>query len=155
MAEGMEGRHRHFVLSGVTETEAYRSPQTGGGRPNVPEQDRARHGGELQRQLNEVRIGADAVRRAQQAAGIQEEGLGLQIEFESFPEVELAFESLARERSGIELLNVRHEEEGERTLATVFVPDGKLDHFESLIRDYLAEKRDSVGRARDNGSRPR
>ena len=81
--------------------------------------------------------------------GIQEEGLGLQIEFESFSEVELAFESLARERSGIELLNVRHEE-GNRTLATVFVPDGKLDHFENLIRDYLAEKRDSAGRARDN-----
>ncbi len=61
----------------------------------------------------------------------------------------MAFESLARERSGIELLNVR-EEEGDRTWATVFVPDGKLDHFESLIRDYLAEKRDRAGRARDN-----
>ena len=30
------------------------------------------------------------------------------------------------------------------------MPDGKLDHFENLIRDYLAEKRDSIGRARDN-----
>ena len=77
-----------------------------------------------------------------------EEGLGLQVEFESFPDVELAFESLARERSGIELLNVRHEEN--RTLATVFVPDGKLVHFERLIHDYLAEKRDSAGRVRDN-----
>ena len=77
-----------------------------------------------------------------------EEGIGLQVEFESFPDVELAFESLARERSGIELLNVRHEED--RTHATVFVPDGKLDHFEGLIRDYLAEKRDSRGHVRDN-----
>ena len=67
-----------------------------------------------------------------------EDGLGLRLEFESFPEVEMAFESLARERSGIELLNVRHEEI--RTFATVFVPDGKLDHFEGLIRDYLEEK---------------
>ena len=77
-----------------------------------------------------------------------EDGLGLQVEFESFPDVELVFERLARERSGIELLNVRHEEN--RTLATVFVPDGKLDHFEGLIRDYLAEKRDRAGRLRDN-----
>ena len=77
-----------------------------------------------------------------------EEGLGLQVEFDSFPEIELAFESLARERSGIELLNVRHV--GDRTHATVFVPDGKLDHFERVIRDYLEEKRDSAGRARDN-----
>ena len=95
-----------------------------------------------------------------------EEGLGLQVEFESFPDVELAFESLARERQGIELLNVRHEREDTSatvfvpdgkldhsenlTRATVFVPDGKLDHFENLIRDYLAEKQDSIGRARDN-----
>ena len=74
--------------------------------------------------------------------------MGLQVEFESFPDVELAFESLARERQGIELLNVRHDET--RTLATVFVPDGKLDHFEGLIRNYLEERRDSAGRARDN-----
>ena len=70
------------------------------------------------------------------------------IEFESFPDIELAFESLARERSGIELLNVRRD--GNRMRATVFVPDGKLVHFENLIRDYLAEKRDSIGRPRDN-----
>ena len=70
------------------------------------------------------------------------------VEFESFPDIDLAFESLARERSGIELLNVRRD--GDRTCATVFVPDGKLVHFENLIRDYLAEKRDSIGRPRDN-----
>ena len=84
---------------------------------------------------------------AQRQAGI-DEGLGLMIEFESFPDIDLAFESLARERSGIELLNVRRD--GNRMCATVFVPDGKLVHFENLIRDYLAEKRDSIGRPRDN-----
>ena len=36
-----------------------------------------------------------------------EEGFGLQIEFESFPDIKLAFESLAAERSGIEIRNVR------------------------------------------------
>ena len=77
-----------------------------------------------------------------------EDGLGIRIEFESFPDVKLAFESLARERSGIELLNVR--DDGERIQATVFVPDGRLDHFEGLIRDYLAEKRDRADRPRDN-----
>ncbi len=77
-----------------------------------------------------------------------DEGLGLQVEFQSFPGIELAFESLARERSGIELRNVRHVDD--RIHATVFVPDGKLDHFERLIRDYLEEKRDRAGRARDN-----
>ena len=83
----------------------------------------------------------------QRSVGL-EDGLGLQVEFESFPDVELAFESLARERQGIELLNVRHDEN--RTLATVFVPDGKLGHFERLIRDYMKQKRDRAGRPRDN-----
>ncbi len=70
------------------------------------------------------------------------------MEFTSFPDIELAFESLARERYGIELLNVRHD--AQQTYATVFVPDGKLAHFEKLIRDYVEEKRDRKGRARDN-----
>ena len=43
---------------------------------------------------------------------------------EGFQDIELAIDSLARERSGIELLNARHD--GQRTFATVFVPDGKL-----------------------------
>ena len=101
----------------------------------------------MQGQIDALRVQANAARDAQEAAGM-EEGLGLQVEFESFPEIELAFESLARERSGIELLNVRHA--GDRTHATVFVPDGKLDHFERRIRDYLEERRNSAGKARDH-----
>ena len=101
----------------------------------------------MQGQIVALRVQANAARDAQEAAGMEEE-LGLQVEFESFPEIELAFESLARERSGIELLNVRHV--GDRTHATVFVPDGKLDHFERLIRDYLDERRNLAGRAYDH-----
>ncbi len=147
MANGAEEKKRHFILEGVTETEAYRSPQQGRGQhPAIPERDRIRHGEALQRQIDGLRTEAESARQTQQAAGINE-GLGLQVEFESLPDIELAFESLARERSGIELLNVRHDD---RTWATIFVPDGKLDHFEGLIRDYLAKKRDSLGRSRDN-----
>ena len=147
MANGADERNRHFILDGVTETEPFRSPQQGGGQATVPERDRERHGGTLRRQLDELHLQAEAAKEAQRQAGV-DEGLGLMIEFESFPDIELAFESLARERSGIELLNVRNE--GNRMCATVFVPDGKLVHFENLIRDYLAEKRDSIGRPRDN-----
>jgi len=71
-----------------------------------------------------------------------DDGFGLQIEFESFPDVELAFESLAAERSGIELLNVRHEDD--KTLASVFVPDGKLHILENKIAAYLDESKDST-----------
>ena len=146
MANGSDERHRHFFLEGVTETEAFRS-RGRGGRPPIPGQNRAQHGGALLQQVDELRTDAVSAREAQQAAGL-EDGLGLQVEFESFPDIELAFESLAREDQGIELLNVRQEES--RTHATVFVPDGKLDHFEGLIRSYLAERRDRAGRPRDN-----
>ena len=89
----------------------------------------------------------ETARQAQFDAGL-EIGIGLQVEFESFPDIELAFESLARERSGIELLNVHHDEQVTR--ATVFVPEGKLSHFEKLIREYLEEKRDKNGHPRDH-----
>lgn len=84
---------------------------------------------------------------AQREIGM-EDGLGLRLEFESFTDIDLAFDSLARERSGIELLNVR--QHCDITFATVFVPDGKLLHFERLIEQYLAENRDKNGDLRDN-----
>ncbi len=134
MVESRSGRHRHFILEGITETEAYRYPGGRGNGSSIPQRDRTQHGGALLGQIEECRSAVEAALEIQRSAGL-EDGLGLQVEFESFPDVEMAFESLARERQGIELLNVRHEEK--RTLATVFVPDGKLDHFEGLIRDYL------------------
>ena len=147
MPNGADGRNRHFILDEVTEVEGYRMPPRDIDPLVVPERNRRLHGTTLQRQLGELHSEADSARQAQQRAGI-EEGLGLRIEFASFPGVELAFESLAREHWGIELLNVRHD--GDRTYATVFVPDGKLTHFERLIQNYLAEKHDSAGRLRDN-----
>ncbi|MCY4076751.1 MAG: S8 family peptidase [Acidobacteria bacterium] len=147
MASGSARRSRHFIIEGCTTTERYRSTWTPRRPAPVPERNRIRHGGALQEQLEAVRKEADVAREVQRAAGIEED-LGLRIEFESFPEIELAFESLARDRSGIELLNVRLL--GDRTYATVFVPDGRLDHFERLIVDYMEEKRDRRGYARDN-----
>lgn len=147
MDEPQNQRKRHFILEGTADTERFRSPQQGGGGPPVPNRNRNRHGRTLLRQIEALRPHAATARDAQEAAGL-DEGFGLQVEFESFPDIELAFESLARKRSGIELLNVRHE--GESTLATVYVPDGKLDHFERLIGDYLEERRDRRGRPRDH-----
>ncbi len=83
----------------------------------------------------------------QQALGF-ESGLGLQIQFESQPDIELAFESLGNDTKHIELLSIK--KDGDTTIANVFVPDGKLEHFEKLITDYLAEKKDKNGKPNDN-----
>ena len=133
--------YRHFVLDGITATEDFSPPRLGGGNVDVPTRDRSSHGSSLKQQLEEIQ---NIVKEAPESR----RDFGIQVEFQSFPGIELAFESLSRERSGIELLNVRHQED--ITLATVFVPDGKLQHFEKAIEDYLARKRDKLGRARDN-----
>ena len=146
-----ESTNRHILLRGVTDTEPFR-PQ-GMGRPKeVPIRDRQEQGSRLREQLTEIQASSEAAIIAQRDAGFTQ-GIGITIEFESFPGIDLAFESLARERSGIELLNVRREESaagGEVTQATVFVPEGKLGHFEDLIKAYLGYNVDASGRSRDN-----
>ena len=145
MANGDVETHRHFILEGFTDTETYVAHRGGGGGRNVPARARQEHAAALSGQLNEVRAAAEAAARD---AEEPEDGLGIQVEFQSFPDIDLAFESLSRENQGIELRNVRHRDE--TTYATVFVPTGKLEHFEKLIRDYLDYRQNRLGRPLDN-----
>lgn len=131
---------KHFILENTANSERYSSLSGGGGGAEVPRRNRLDHGQGLLRQVDSLKKELEEARTQQQAAGL-EDGFGLQVDFESFPDIEMAFESLAAERSGIELLNVRHE--GNRTLATVFVPDGKLHIFEGKITAYLDESLDN------------
>ena len=145
MANGDTETHRHFILEGFTDTETYRARAAGGGRRTVPPRHRERHAAVLSAQLGEVRAAAQDTALDPDDPG---EGLGIQVEFQSFPDIDLAFESLSRENQGIELRNVRHHEG--ITYATVYVPTGKLEHFEGLIRHYLDRRQDRIGRPRDN-----
>ena len=148
MVEQRGQSNPHIILHGFTETMPFRSPSGGGSSSRlIPEQNRSTHGALLLSQIDNLKAQSEASSAAERAAGL-EDGFGLQVEFESFPEIELAFESLARERSGIELLNVRYD--AQRYYATVFVPEGKLDLFERLIQDYLERKVDINGRPRDH-----
>jgi hypothetical protein len=140
MAERERNKHLHFTFQNSAQAESFRSPPSGGGGKQIPNRDRTAHGSALLGKLQQLLpVFAEAV-ELQRQTGV-EEGFGLQIEFESFPDVELAFESLAPERSGIELRNVR--QDGSKTFATVFVPDGKLTFFEKRIAKYLDENEDS------------
>lgn len=142
-----KGRYSHIILEGFTQSEPFQSPRMGGNRKEIPNRNRENQSNRLLNQLSEVRNEFESTRGIQEKAEILDD-LGIQVEFESFPDIELEFDRLARERSGIELRNVRHLDN--LTFATVFVPDGKLEHFERLILDYLEEKKDSIGRSRDN-----
>lgn len=140
MAGPDDSRKQHFLLTNTASTDPFRSPSRGGGGDAVPARDRHQHGAALLSQLQSLQPTFAEARSAQEQAGI-EEGFGLQVEFESFPDIELAFKSLDRRQSGLELLNVRHDET--LSLATIFIPDGKLDALEKLIHQYLDESKDN------------
>jgi len=147
MADTDSQQKPHFILERNGEAEPFSRPPRRIELIPLPTRDRVIQGGNLLSRLETLKPTFTEAKQAQRDAGF-EDGFGLQVEFESFPDIQLAFESLPRERSGIELLNVRQTDQ--ITSATVFVPDGKLEHFEKLVGDYLEEKRDSAGRHRDH-----
>lgn len=146
MAVQDDWRKRHIILGGITETDRFRSARRGGESSAIPDRDRNQHGNALLDQIDALRPHENAVHEAQRTADLGE-NLKISIKFESFPGVELALDSLGRESSGIELLNVRHD--GEVTIATVSVPEGKLDIFENLIRAYLDKDKGKGGRPKN------
>lgn len=146
---GDRDQRPHLILNGITETDQYVSPKQVVPPVVIPSRDRPLHAAALRQALTSVNADAVTARQAQLAAGLEDD-IGLRVEFEGYPDVHLAFERLAPESQGIELLNVRHE--GQKILATVFVPDGKLPHFEKLIQDYEQERRGKNGRRLDHGN---
>ena len=92
MAEQDQERQRHFILAGIAVTEPFRSPQQGGRGQGVPDRDRQQHGNALRRQLEALRPQFNEAHAIQEDAGVEGD-FGLQVEFESFPDIELAFES--------------------------------------------------------------
>lgn len=148
MAEQAQNKRRHFLLQNTANARAFKAHQSkGGSKPVVPDLPRQQHGQHLMDQLKALEPMAANAAARQQEQGL-ESGLGLQIQFISQPDVELAFQSLANDTKKIELLSVRHE--GEHTYANVFVPDGKLGHFEQYVTEYLEEKTDIRGRPNDH-----
>lgn len=136
MTEPKAGQRPHFHFQGTGHPERFRSTASATREPRFPQQDRARHGGVLLGQLRYVGEQMIEAVNLQRQSG-RDSGFGLQIEFRSFPGFELAFEGLARGAQRIELLNLRRDPQTQSDMATVFVPDGQLKAFESLIRQYL------------------
>lgn len=143
MTNEAQDKRLHFVLSNTSEAKLFTTPRSNRGEsPHIPELPRAQHGASLQTQLQALKPIAEQAAATQHNMGL-EGGVGLQIQFQSQPGIALAFESLANATQGIELLSIR--EEGEYTYANVFVPDGKLAHFEKYVAEYLGEKKNKNG----------
>lgn len=148
MPDQSADKRPHLFLKNTSRAVDFTAYASNGGRPsNLPDLPRQQHGRALQAQIEALKPVSDDVVRSQRQQAL-ESGLGLQIQFTSQPDVELAFESLANETQKIELLSVR--QEGDHTFANVFVPDGKLAHFEKYITEYLEERKDKNGKALDH-----
>lgn len=153
MPEQAQDKRPHLVLTNTSQAQGFTAPSNGGGgTPIVPTPDRAQHGASLMGQLQALKPIAQQMAEAQQEQNL-ESGLGLQIQFVGVQNVALAFESLGSERGRdpkkqIEVLSVTSE--GGITHANVFVPDGKLAHFEKYVEEYLAERRKANGDLNDH-----
>ncbi len=138
----------HIYLGSTGKTEPFTAPSAGGGgSAQVPAQDRKQHGAALRAQLEAVAVSQDALTASANEYEL-ESRIGIQVAFESFPGVELAVASLADARQQIELMNVRQADG--HIQATVFVPEGKLQVFESKLQAYLEERKDKNGKRCDN-----
>lgn len=155
MPDQVQDKRPHLVLNNTSKAQSFTAPSAGGGDPpDIPKPDRALHGAALQAQLRALKPIAQQAVNGQKELDLQG-GLGLQIQFVGLPDVELAFESLGDERNRnpglqIEVLSVRLD--GDSTVANVYVPDGKLEHFEKYIGEYLAAKTNKKGNLIDHGT---
>jgi len=149
MATENQQRRPHLFPHNTRSTEGYTAKKAVVFKAAVPPQPRVQHAQNLRTQFAQVEA-VQLQRVAEQRAAEVQTTIGIQIEFESQEGVELAAESLARDHQGIELLNVR--EQGNQVLATVFVPEGKLTHFEKLIEDYAGHRTGAGGRLLDHQS---
>jgi hypothetical protein len=148
MVNGNQQHRPHLFPLKTRRIEGYTARAAGGSDNNVvPALNRLQHAGMLRFQLAQV-AAVQQQRIAERQAADMQTAIGIQVEFESQRGVALAAESLARDLQGIELMNVR--QVGNQVLATVFVPQGRLAHFERLITDYVEHKVDSRGHPRDN-----
>jgi Subtilase family len=145
-------QHPHLIVPSTSEPTRFTSPSSGPrDRITLPPRDRAAHANSLIAQLNEIAPTAEARVQEQKAIGL-DAGLGIYLAFESEPEFPLKFESLDLTKSGIELCSVKQSQDN-RTQATVFVRDGKIDLFLRRITAYRDEN--TTPRVEGGPSRPK
>jgi len=115
--------------------------------------NRRQHGQQLHDALRQIDIDAE-VRRRQRDVQVGGAVDGVYVSFESFPGVHLALEKLDPQQGALhpELRAVQEVDLGDGVTverATVFVPQGKLNHFLDRITQYLETVHDVKPRNRD------
>ncbi|MDF2374413.1 MAG: hypothetical protein P1V21_26885, partial [Rhizobiaceae bacterium] len=133
--------HPHLMAPDAPPAERFTSPSTFISEGlSLPPRNRHAHAEQLVAKLEQL-ANLSSERAEEQLAFGVDDGRGIYLTFESEPQFELKFESLDVTRSGIELCAVKTTD---RTLATVFVPDGKLPLFLKKVVAYRDESNHSI-----------
>ena len=143
----------HFFFNSFASSHEFTAPSRGGGGELIiPAKDRAIHSAHLRQNIQFVANEFSELKRSLASTELSM-GVGIQVEFESFPDVAMAVESLANDPQGIVLHNVKSVEleEGQKTtIATAFVPEGKLSFYQKKLNEYEERRVLSGGRAGDH-----
>jgi len=152
MVDNRRERLPHLLLSGAATNSPYTRPRRKIDTPGfaLPQRNRQAHAGQLLNQLNQIQQQESRLIGDQKAFGL-DAGNGIYLSFESEPDFELKFQSLEFERSGIELCAVKHQ--GNKTIATVFVPEGKIARFINRLHQYRDQN--TVPRNQDAPRKPK
>ena len=138
MAENSKERLPHLLIENSATTESFSRPKRGMGatESKTPPRNRQTHAQQLIEQIQEIQSQQSDIIEQQIAFGLDVSN-GIYLAFESEPDFELKFDSLEFQPRGIELCNVKLDDN--KTIATVFVPEGKLTHFLKKISQYQLE----------------
>lgn len=144
MATSPNDKRKHIVPVRKPKSQRYTAHRPDGFSERVvPALSRAQQAAILLRQISSLSSSAKNTKQAQEKLDL-EGGIGIQVQFIGRSDVELAFEQLNNDPNQIELLSVVKNSIG--TIANVFVPEGKLVHFEKYITDYLDERKSKDGK---------
>jgi Subtilase family len=141
MPDSPVDRRKHFVLVNTSTPSNFTAH-----RSIVPkkhaERDRQSHGTFLKNQLETLKAHSVASVEFQRGLGFQGD-TGVQVVFEGPIGAKSALEGLSHTTKGIELLSIK--QVGLKTVANVFVPEGKLSHYEKYFDEYLADRKNKDG----------
>ena len=130
---------RHILVANPPEAEGFTSRRSGRSKPFARPPDRVQHALQLTEGLTTA-VEQVAARRAAEGAA---PAVGVLVQFEAPPGVDLKLESLENKHAGIEVRGAHRTRQTEDQpyveTATVFIPEGKVAHFLNRFQQYANE----------------
>lgn len=139
---------RHLDYSGRAKPKPYTAKGSGGVKFRRFERlDRQAHAGKLHGDLVQAQAECERLKISQELAGYEEDA-GVTLVVRSAPGHPLKLESLDSPGRGFTLESVKHDEEADVMIATVFVKHGKLSHLTKSVEDYsrMKSRTDKTGK---------